>query len=578
MDEADVREAVDKLRLIAADDFSLHMKSVKTTRETLAKVYLNWRELSKVPELLDAEYKRCGIKTRNRTSNDINFRAFIKLAYDFIHPTKYQSNIIGEYNIVLNEIDKNYNENTGMYKTNAVGKIASFIEQKGGVSGIVKENYGFNADNDADNDADADDKSLKKKKIKDDELARRSIDILSNSETGGIGNTKPRYHVRADENNLVVMIGRREKNGTITLLGSTNEKQAIEATAIHATKRNVALIPYTLRLITEIIHTQLFPRIGMPATSVQIRAWKNRILLDKTGMRYSRIAKKKKGEYNEKTDNMLNPRSLQLRGEQQDILFSALRDKRSVVTKCIPKIFIGDANKRIYLKTEQRNRFEDYLADNEVELFNAVPHNCLQAAQNQKYDYKLTVKSKILNYQRDFHFYEYGRTADKAKMKMQTDFDFASFVPEWSAVVDLVWFEELRAQWLDEWFTKLGKNTQIARENNYTFDIAIGKKEIAFVYNMDTTGIAPFHSQCASIKWLTAQAEYRYTHRSKDLAPVLYNIADIAVDGKVTISGNADATIFEFKTDIADYQIAVPTHIVKGSSARKNKTGFGLRD
>ena len=578
MNDIEVRAKVDDLRLIAAADFNLHMKSVRTTRQTLARVYLDWRELIKEPELLEAEYKRCGIKTRVRNTNEVNFRAFIKLAYDFINPTKYQNNIIGEYNIVLNEIDKEYNDNPDVYKTNAIGKICSFIEQKGGVSGIIKENYGINTDSDLEYNDEENDTSLKKKKIKDDELARRSIDILANSQSDGIGKTKPRYHVRADENNLVVMIGRREKNGTITLLGSTNEKEAIETAAIHSTKRNISLVPYTLRLLTEVIHTQMFPRIGMPETPAQRKAWRLRIYYDKTGMKYSQIARKKKGEYNEKTDNMLNPRSLQLRGATKDVLYSPLRDKRGVVTNCIPKIFIGEENKRLYLKTEQRHKFEDYIADSEVELFNVIPQKNLQVVQNEKHDYKITLKSRVLQYQRDFHFYEYGRSADKARMKQQTDFDFNVFAADWCAVVDLIWFEELRAHWLDEWFTKLGKNTQIKRENNYTFELEIKQKEITFVYNMDQSGIAPFHNQCATIKRFNKLNEYRYTYRSKDLAPIFYNIADIAVNGKIQISGNNDAIVFEYTTDIGSYKIAVPTYIKKKTNVKIGRSGFGLRD
>ncbi len=163
-------------------------------------------------------------------------------------------------------------------------------------------------------------------------------------------------------------------------------------------------------------------------------------------------------------------------------------------------------------------------------------------------------------------------------MKSQTDFDFVSFTPEWSAVVDLIWFEELRAQWLDEWFTKLGKNTQIRRENNITFDVGIGKKGITFVYNMDASGIAPFHNQCATVKWLIKQSEYKYTFRSKDMAPVLYNISDISVDGKIRLSGNSDAMLLEYSTDIAEYKIAIPTHNGNGGRSKKGKSGFGLRD
>ena len=57
-----------------------------------------------------------------------------------------------------------------------------------------------------------------------------------------------------------------------------------------------------------------------------------------------------------------------------------------------------------------------------------------------------------------------------------------------------------------------------------------------------------------------------------------YNIADIAVNGKIQISGNNDAIVFEYTTDIGSYKIAVPTYNKKKTNVKIGRSGFGLRD
>lgn len=575
MDENELRKRIDDLKINAAADLELHDKSRRTTYKTLATAYMRWRDAIKEENWLENEYKRCGIKFRkvDNPNNNINFRPYIRLIYDFINPSPYQQKLTTEYHIVLNAIDREFLENINQYQTNTEGKLAVFLEQKGGVNGIINEFRGIDDSNDAEFEEDKDTKSLLKKKLNDDELAQRSIGILANTSTKGIATTKPLHHVRADDNSLVVMIGRREKNGSVTILGATNEKQAIDVAAIHTTKRNMSLVPYNLRLIAEVIQTQLFPRVGIPKTEEQYRIWYNRIFLDKTGMLYNVVANKKLEDVDKDNNNLSNPRSLLIRGDKKDVLFSALRSKRSVVTICKPKTFIGDSDKRIYLKTEQRGTIEDYISDNEVELFDTSPQNSLTKIDNQKYIYKMTVKNKVIKKQRDFHFYDYYRSEINSKMKQQTNFDFDAYYSDWSASVDVAWFEELRAVWLDEWFTKLGRNTQIKRENNFHFDLSVSSKKIKFTYNIDKTGIAPFQSMNASIKLNNNAKEYNVKFRSKDLAPVLYNIADLEIIGKVMVSGNNDALVFEFKTDVGVYKIAVPTIISK-----TQRSSFALRD
>ena len=56
---------------------------------------------------------------------------------------------------------------------------------------------------------------------------------------------------------------------------------------------------------------------------------------------------------------------------------------------------------------------------------------------------------------------------------------------------------------------------------------------------------------------------------SKDLAPILFNIADAQINGAVNIAGNAHAVVFRYATTVGQFEIAVPTLDAK----RKHRDG-----
>src|SRR5260370_38519779 len=56
---------------------------------------------------------------------------------------------------------------------------------------------------------------------------------------------------------------------------------------------------------------------------------------------------------------------------------------------------------------------------------------------------------------------------------------------------------------------------------------------------------------------------------SKDLAPILFNLADAHINGAVTMAGNTHAIVFQYVTTVGRFEIAVPTLAAK----RKRRDG-----
>ena len=189
----------------------------------------------------------------------------------------------------------------------------------------------------------------------------------------------------------------------------------------------------------------------------------------------------------------------------------------------------------------------------------AIPNSKLNPVTGALHDFTLQISNKFNSRSHMLHFYEQGRANNNATTNNQGDFNWAAFKGTWKTKVDVNWLVKLRAEFLDEWFSKLGKSTQIARDNNYVFTLNFTDKKLNIKFNIGKTGGSASRSFDLVTALPKGDKSLSLTLRSKDIAPVLYNLADTAVSGSIAISGNEQAVLIEFKTDMGRYQIAIPT-------------------
>ena len=173
------------------------------------------------------------------------------------------------------------------------------------------------------------------------------------------------------------------------------------------------------------------------------------------------------------------------------------------------------------------------------------------------------------------HFYEQGRANNNTITNHQGDFNWAAFKATWKTKIDVNWLLKMRAEFLDEWFSKLGKSTQIARDNNYVFTLDFTDKKLTTKFNIGKTGGSASRPFDLITSLPKGEKSLSLSLRSKDIAPILYNLADTAVTGSIAISGNEQAVLIEFGTDMGRYQIAIPTAIeYKRKKADKSQSLF----
>lgn len=557
MDRKTLLGKLQDLRLSAVESNRLSEIGRKHLYKTLACIYFVHSDfMQNDPKYLDQLYAKAGIVTTGEKSNQVNYRPFLRLVWDQKVVSGSQNNRLTHWSSVLRQLDARYLENPGYFgEIDREARMASYIDERGGVTAmLLGSTTSGETQPDATKPKPSEARKIVEKQQATEAVAERRLEILASTSAPAIASVTPSETVRSDENRLIALIGRLEADGSIKLLGSTNDTDAIKAVAAHALRKDYRLVSPALRQIGEMMSTQMFPQVGRPRGAAQQKAWRDRIYYDQG-----------KGKADEP---MTSPRRLMLRGKKGDMLFSCMRRERSVVVICKPNTKLAPKGMNIYLQTAVRGHIEDAMTNGSFELMRAKPVERLQAVSGKPHTHVLTMQDTALNKTRILYFYEQGRKQDNAENNWQASFRADLFVPDWTAAVDGEWLAKFRAEHLDEWFVTLGRNTQIKRENNYYFGVGVTPGQFTLRYNIDGSGDAPVHAMPFKAD-IRQGKKWGCDVRSKDLAPVLYNLADMPLVGKAEISGNADALVVKFTTAMGQYVIAVPTIRDKSAPASK---------
>ena len=94
-------------------------------------------------------------------------------------------------------------------------------------------------------------------------------------------------------------------------------------------------------------------------------------------------------------------------------------------------------------------------------------------------------------------------------------------------------------------------------------------------WELDDTGTHPSKSFVLPKTAKTpTQKQFKFLVSSKDLAPVLYNICDLSINGLVKFAGDEAAMTISFVTKMGSYTIAFPTTEKKKKEFIRNATHF----
>jgi hypothetical protein len=444
-----------------------------------------------------------------------------------------------------------YSQKADDFDYNPEGKLTSLLQSQGGVSGLAGTNAVIADEPNRDRarspakstGAGASDARVAA------EMSRKALAQV-NSFTA-IATFTAEEPIRVGVGGLLVLLARRDPTGGITILGSSNDPAQIEAVAASVARHDLTNLSPSVRALAQIIATQAFPSHALPSSREQRAKWYRTKYADPGDLYVSDL----EGWERERGQPLTSWKRLLLRGNREAVLSGSVVTV-SPVTRCVlaePLVDEGDA---VFLRPRDLAEIEQWYASGELALLCAEPEHRLERAETGPY--KLAIKSSITDSTELLHFSRHSPDTNAAHY--QAEFRRDAFTPTWRATLTVEWFAALRQAWTDKWFAELGRFNQITRKNNAVLEVKVEADNFHVVFNRDSGASA---SEAIAFPHLIpdfTDAE-RSTYLSKDLAPILFNLADAPVSGggSVTVAGNEHALVLTYETSVGQFEIAVPT-------------------
>ncbi|OOZ39464.1 hypothetical protein, partial [Solemya elarraichensis gill symbiont] len=455
-----LKKELGELQRLADDQKSHYVKSTQLLYEGLSRVYLWWRTAQKEDGLLEKLYSEYSIQFKQSTKQEIAFSPLLKYLWNNDGSLKVAK--IDQYNRALNALHKEFILNRQYFRKNTLQKLISLISDKGGI--IEMAGYRQISPDSIDEKKLATKPKIISKqsqqKIAEDHL-QEGLSYFSDSLPVAKINTKDTLS-RIDSG-LSLAIIRKEANG-YSVLSTIDDSNLINQAVEHSYRRTGNKIPYTLRLITEIIRTQTLPsQIGSLASS----------LVDECNYKPNKKPLKRKQL----------KRLLYIASEQLFIL-SANRSTCSVVTtvKPIKSIFKKKEKNDLTLAVVDRTYIENNLIHtNDFNFYTTDCKRYVCETIDEVASYKMKVENSITHDFRFIRFYHRTDFNNELSRKQAIVKQDSKFKPAYKVTLSPFWVKEMENNFLIRWVNGFGEKMKRAEHN--VLKLTLGKTSIAVHFN-----------------------------------------------------------------------------------------------
>ena len=569
MTDVDLLQKFDALIVEGQNRYSNYIKSHDELRRCLVRIYLWWAESNSNSNVMKEIEQRYDMPVVKIDGNRPNFTNLLRIIFGKTEAYDKEYVKVWQWGAAISALHEEYADHPQRYRKNPEGTLLKFFNDRGGISGLLKKDD-VQSSEEAFEEKTKKPKSNKKSASPDMVKAIRQQAVEWLKTVNGIGTAAPNSPLRVDHNGHIALLARREASGKITLLGSTNNTAAVAALAQHMMDTEISHLPESLRLLVEIIRSQMYPFNALPQNLDNRTKWYRSVLLDQSPIKTNDLPNWQEGD---RKVALWAPRKLLIRGSRKDVIFSNSKSSVSVVTCCIPKTFPIEFKDEVFLRVIERSSIERMLETGEMQVTTASPSKELRRSnKTEKFRYELALTNKHRKKPLTLHFYDTKPYAGSLT-GFQADFDFSAFKPIWQFKADANWFGKFREKMLDQWFSVFGGGNRPNRPNNRHMEINITSARFRLLFNISEHGSAPA-DMAVNAKLHGNIKNFKNMHLSKDIAPVLYNLADVVTNGMIQVRGNADATVFEYENDLGLFKIAVPTAIKTGKSIVRKATAF----
>jgi hypothetical protein len=523
------------LKQLADEQLHLYVSSRNKLYEGLAKTYLWWQEANKEKGLLEKLYKDNGIQYKKEIKAEENYSPLLRYLWGM--DGTVNSNTIDLWNRALNKVNGAVNADKAFYKQNTVQKIITYIDTKGGIRGLAAYDSGR---------VDLAKEPKKKKTKVDINIEKKQYEehlvkglAYYTKSAIPIAKFQTKHSLPTADTSIGLGLFRKNKSG-YELLKAIDDKALIEQALIGSYARSTDGVPYTVRLITEIIATQTVPK---PLESL------SRSLADKS-----------KYKTEDGTVLMMLKRLLYM-AEKRVFVLSASRSSCSPVTIAIPNKQIIDSKKSVALAINDRTYIENNLIHSgDINFYTTDSPNKFDAIKGEIASHKLELENTITKKYRFIRFYPLAVYKTEVSRQQSILKRGLKFKAVHTAKLDANWLAELNGEFLSRWVNGLGKS--IKRKEYAVLAMAFGKSGVTFRFSQRDNKYVeeelikytyPSNSKAIAVEVL-----------AKDVIPVLNSLVYSDIVGNVIVEVDSKAIFFKYKTKSADYIVAIPTTNSKG--------------
>jgi hypothetical protein len=264
-------------------------------------------------------------------------------------------------------------------------------------------------------------------------------------------------------------------------------------------------------------------------------------------------------------------RRLIYRANSNDFLLSENRADCSVVTIAKPKNFKLNVKEDIFLSANDRTFVEQEIIQKRNLAFYEIVGN-KELVENKDEEVKashfISSKYKIDGYIRNLYFYKTSTIKDGNKQ--QAIFK-PNEVPKWQAEINKEWVSQFNVRFLVSWLRSFGSS--VNQRRNQVLRLDVGKQ---LTVNFDgENGVFSRHIKEFTKMDHVRGKDLKLHFHARDLIPTLCALAEQDVIGKIKLAASEFALVFNYKTAICEYSIAIPTTKKNGTRNRQSFTSVG---
>lgn len=524
----------------------------------LVELMLFWLKAKLIPGYLDSICtSKLSKSFKEKVNHGENFASLLATVWESVGTNNVMTNKYNRNSIAMNIIMNEYKANSAKYATDTVNKLVEFVENAGGIGGLISSRNAKNTAAAANSDSDIDSDAELCKAI----AAQNAKEIAILSEAGlkhfQNSNTLPTAtfssNVLLNKDNCSFVLISKTAGGQYAVIDQITDSELINKSLAKQYSGNFASCPKSLRVISETIATQCLPN-SLQHTYKQL---------------IEEAAQSKDGV-------KLNvARRLIYKSAEETFLMSSIRTDSSVVTVAKPKTqVIEQVDYDLQLSNISRRALEKKIIS--PRMFKSyklkeLGDDEIFPAKGSTFSHELVLES--IAAEKNAHpklisVWMNAEVAHKESFHQVDIADLSNQTPLWERTVSASWIHDFNADFTSNWIKSHGKH--IIRPHQTVLELEFKRRlvQVNFFlkyseYDCDLTVSVPILEGASYGRPLNVL--------SKEFAVAMHALGDLPLINDVTIQVYEGFLKFSYETDAANYELYVP---FVDESAKRCNDGF----